>query len=152
MLYKLFLKKWANPSLFFVYFRSFQTNMITIFATNICKKMSIQYTVPGFKPTTFGKWVSSHNHLTRAPAQSCCVCDKSKINYAAHATFHVWLLGQTGCSSPSTTKELHGLWLKTHFVGRGSGQVVSVLAFYSVDPSSYPPEDYSFFCQICVWK
>ena len=25
-------------------------------------KMSIQYTVPGFKPTTFGTWVSSHNH------------------------------------------------------------------------------------------
>ena len=29
--------------------------------------MSIQYTVPGFEPTTFGTWVSSHNHLTRAP-------------------------------------------------------------------------------------
>ena len=25
-------------------------------------KMSIQYTVPGFEPTTFGTWVSSHNH------------------------------------------------------------------------------------------
>ena len=31
--------------------------------------MSIQYTVPGFESTTFGTWVSSHNHLTRAPAQ-----------------------------------------------------------------------------------
>ena len=30
--------------------------------------MSIQYTVPGFKPTTFGTRVSSHNHQTRAPA------------------------------------------------------------------------------------
>ena len=46
--------KWANPGLFFVYFRSFQTN--------------IQYTVPGFEPTTFVTWVSSHNHYTRAPA------------------------------------------------------------------------------------
>ena len=29
--------KWANPSLFFVFLRSFQTN-ITIFTTNICEK------------------------------------------------------------------------------------------------------------------
>ena len=32
-------------------------------------KMSIQYMVPGFEPTTFGTCVSSHNHYTRAPAQ-----------------------------------------------------------------------------------
>ena len=30
--------------------------------------MSIQYTVPGFGLTTFGTWVSSRNHQTRAPA------------------------------------------------------------------------------------
>ena len=30
-------------------------------------KMSIQYTVPGFEPTTFRPWASSHNHWTRAP-------------------------------------------------------------------------------------
>ena len=53
--------KWASPGLFYVYFRSFQTN-IAIFTTNICEKMSIQYTVPGFEPTTFGARVSSHNH------------------------------------------------------------------------------------------
>ena len=47
-----FLIKWANPGLFFVYFRSFQTN-ITIFKTNICEKMSIQYSVLGFEPITF---------------------------------------------------------------------------------------------------
>ena len=38
-----------------------------------------------------------------------CLC-KPKIQYAAHAgqlSIHVWLLGQSGCSSPST-KELHG--------------------------------------------
>ena len=29
--------------------------------------MSIQYTVLGFEPTTFGARVSSHNHWTRAP-------------------------------------------------------------------------------------
>ena len=27
--------KWANPASFIVYFRSFQTNIITIFTTNI---------------------------------------------------------------------------------------------------------------------
>ena len=57
-----FFKKWANPGLFIIYFRSFQTYIITIFTTNICENMSIQCRVPGFEPTTFGKWVSSHNH------------------------------------------------------------------------------------------
>ena len=47
-------------------FLCFQTN-ITILTANKCEKMSIQYTVLGFEPTTFRKWVSSHNHLTRAP-------------------------------------------------------------------------------------
>ena len=32
------------------------------------QKMSIQYTVLGFEPMTFGTWVSSHYHWTRAPA------------------------------------------------------------------------------------
>ena len=45
--------KWANPGLCFVYFWSFQTNIITIFTTNICEKMSIQCMVPGFEPMTF---------------------------------------------------------------------------------------------------
>ena len=46
-----FFDKWANPGLFFGLFK--QT--LQIFTTNICEKMSIQYTVPGFEPTTFGK-------------------------------------------------------------------------------------------------
>ena len=32
-------KKWDNPGLFFVYFWSFQTNIITIFTTNICENV-----------------------------------------------------------------------------------------------------------------
>ena len=40
-----------TPASFIAYFRSFQTNIITIFTTKICEKMSIQYTVPGFEPT-----------------------------------------------------------------------------------------------------
>ena len=35
-------------------------------------------------------------------------------------------------------------------VGRGGGQVVSMLAFFSVNPSSNLAEAYSFFCTICV--
>ena len=31
-------KKWANPGHFFVYIRSFQTNIITIFTSNKCEK------------------------------------------------------------------------------------------------------------------
>ena len=37
-------------------------------------------------------------------------------------------------------------------LGRGGGQVVSVLDFYSDDPSSNPADVHSFFCKICVWK
>ena len=37
---KFFSKKWANPGLFFVYFWSFQTNIVTIFTTKQCEKMS----------------------------------------------------------------------------------------------------------------
>ena len=48
-------------------------------------KMSIQYTVLGFELTTFGTWVSSHNHLTRAPAQL------SKSSYASNGDFEIRL-------------------------------------------------------------
>ena len=34
----------------------------------------------------------------------------------------------------------------------GGGQVVSMLAFYSDNPSSNPTEAYSLYCKICVWK
>ena len=47
------VKKWANSGLFFVYFWSFQTSN-TIFTTNECEKMSIQYMAPGFELTSFG--------------------------------------------------------------------------------------------------
>ena len=36
-------------------------------------------------------------------------------------------------------------------LGRGGGQVVSVFAFYSDDPSLSPAEAYSFFCNnLCL--
>ena len=57
------LKMFLNgPSLaLFHLFSYFQTN-ITIFTTNKFEKMSIQYKVLGFKPTTFRLWEASHNH------------------------------------------------------------------------------------------
>ena len=41
---------------------------------------------------------------------------------------------------------------KMFYKGRTGSQVVSVLAFYSDDPSSNPAEAYSFSVKICVWK
>ena len=69
---KLSFLKWANPSLFSVYFWSFQTNY-NVYVQQINVKnvqMSIQYTAPGIKPTTFQTWVVTHNHYTRAFALS----------------------------------------------------------------------------------
>ena len=37
-------------------------------------------------------------------------------------------------------------------MGRGGGQVVSMLAFYYDDQSSNPTEAYRYFCKNCVWK
>ena len=55
----------GQSGLFFIYFRSFQTNN-TIFTTNEYEKMSIEYMAPGFEPMTFRTWVVTHNHWTRA--------------------------------------------------------------------------------------
>ena len=44
-------------------------------------------------------------------------------------------------------------YYKPNFAGRGGGQVVSVRAFYSNDPSSIPHKAFlQFFCKFCVWK
>ena len=48
-----FFKKNGPTPASFNLFSSFQTH-ITIFTPNKCEKMSIQYTVPGFKLMTFG--------------------------------------------------------------------------------------------------
>ena len=49
---------------------------------------------------------------------------------------------------------LKPLWRCTNKSGQGcgGGLVVSVLAFYSDDPSSIPAEVYNFFCKIVVEK
>ena len=46
-----FKKKWANPGLFFVYFRLFKQTLQFLQQINV--KMSIQYPAPGFELTTF---------------------------------------------------------------------------------------------------
>ena len=48
----LLFQKMSHPRPLFHLFSSFQTS-VTIFTTNNCEK-SIQYTVLGFEPTTFG--------------------------------------------------------------------------------------------------
>ena len=50
-----------TPAYFFIIFGLFKQTL-QIFATKYMWKMSIQYTVPGFEPTTLVMWVSSHNH------------------------------------------------------------------------------------------
>ena len=42
------------------------------------------------------------------------------------------------------------LYITINLLGCGGGLVVSVLAFYSDDPSSIPAEVYNFFCKIVV--
>ena len=63
--------------------------------------------------------------VVSAQLVSCCICEKAKINSAAHArqrSNHVALLGRSGCSSPST-KDPHEL-LVTHTGERDSQQEV----------------------------
>ena len=57
-----FILKMGHPRPLFVYFRSFSNKLQYNFTTNLCEKMSIQYTALGFEPTTLRMWVSSHNH------------------------------------------------------------------------------------------
>ena len=60
----LVFKKMGQSSLFHLF--SVFLNKHYNFYNKYMWKMSIQYTVPGFEPTTFRTWVSSHNHWTRA--------------------------------------------------------------------------------------
>ena len=48
------VKNGQTPASFIVYFRSFQTNIITIITSNICEKMSHLVYGARFEPMTFG--------------------------------------------------------------------------------------------------
>ena len=54
-----FYKNGPNPASFSFIFGLF--HLFSVFFKYMWK-MSIQYTAPGFEPTTFGTWVSFHNH------------------------------------------------------------------------------------------
>ena len=57
------------------------------------------------------------------------------------------------CARSTEIKDDNYIYLKGPFWYRGGGgQVVSVLALYSTDPSSNPAEAYSFFSKICISK
>ena len=53
---------------------------------------------------------------------------------------------------PSSAETFNFQTNKIIFKGRGGGLVVSVLAFYSDDPSSIPAEVYNFFSKNIVEK
>ena len=56
------LQKWANPALFYRLFSVFSNKHHYNFYNKYLWKMSIQYMVLRFEPTTFGTWISSNNH------------------------------------------------------------------------------------------
>ena len=77
---KKYFFKWANPDLFFIYFRSFQSNNTSL-TTNQCEKMSCQSNiiVPGFEPATFK--FESHPITTRPelpPKKKKCLVSNTK--------------------------------------------------------------------------
>ena len=55
-----FKKIWPTPASFCLF--PVFSNKQYIFYNKSMWKMSIQYTVPGFNPTTLHKWVVTHNH------------------------------------------------------------------------------------------
>ena len=62
IIFSVCFKNWAIPGLFFIYFRLFK-KYYNSYNKYMCKNViTIQYTLPGFEPMTFGTWVSSHNH------------------------------------------------------------------------------------------
>ena len=60
VLYQCFLKNGQIPASFHL-FLVFSNKQYNFYYKSMCKnlQMSIQYTVQGFEPTTFGTWVSS---------------------------------------------------------------------------------------------
>ena len=71
-------------------------------------KMSIQYMVLGFEPTTFGTWVSSHDHKTRAPAQM----NKNLPNWWDKETDNVIKVWEGGRERGSMWKTREREWVR----------------------------------------
>ena len=87
-----------------------------------------------------------------------------EIQFPEYSWFFIWIIPGTKIYLiPSPLKLENPDWFNIAmkwlyaanlkgFEGHGGGQMVSVLGFYSDDPSFNPAEPYSFFCKICVWK
>ena len=69
-----FSKKWANPGFFFVYFWSFQTNIITIFTTNICEKCPSSIRCQDLNSQPSEQESLPITTSTRAPALGAFLC------------------------------------------------------------------------------
>ena len=76
------------------------------------------------------------------------------VDCGAHSSQRqIWTKKINKNGATQSTCGVNSLTAKTvKELDRGSGQVVSVLPFYSDDLSSNPTETYSFFCTICVGK
>ena len=72
-----------QPRPIFDCIQSFQSNS-TIIYNKFMWEMCIKYPVPGFKLTTSRLWVSSPNHLTRAPSRLLNVYSKSMCKGIRH--------------------------------------------------------------------
>ena len=73
----------------------------------------------GIKP-----WAAGWYAQTMEPSRKLLCLHRNPKNYATHSwhnSQHVWLLGRSSCSSPSTTKELHAQTDPLRFGGQGAG-------------------------------
>ena len=86
-----FFKKWANPGLFSIYLFSVFPNKHYNFYNKSMWKMSILYTAPGFKPTTF-EHESSPITLDQGsrPPRSCLVERDEQTDWPNSQTCKEW--------------------------------------------------------------
>ena len=64
--------------------------------------------------------------------------------------FHLLYFFFSRAALMHVTSPCEGIKKWCHHLGRGGGQVASVLAFYSVNLSSNPAEAYSFLYNLCL--
>ena len=80
-------------------------------------KMSIQYTVLEFEPTTFGTWVSSHNHLTtaHAPKNILFTMSSGSVQCDQITPFcKIIIFDVSGRVQSDQIRQISTFWLKLH--------------------------------------
>ena len=89
--------------------------------------------------------------ISLSPRHSLCLCC---LVYQKPASFSIlWAAvskGRQNKFAVKTRRDDVGIKVRTSFLGSGGDQLVSVLAFYSDDPSSYPAEVNSFYSVNCL--